>query len=234
MSMDIEHHNKVMPLPVDYFWNQRKEPETAQEFHVINVYRDADFASDARNAFPDYLSHIDIAGNNIMPDGTRKPHLKLRYFGVIERLDDSLFTDVANKYAISPNDIKIYLMGLHHTGDVFGRRQDYRLKPDHKGGWLATFSVNIKEQEFKKMWKQVKRNKRLIHSGKVPKAKPPTYDKLLYAIFKARQSKPKPTTFKRIFDLYKDKNLPNYDGPTNMFTSEDKLEDYYRKHKPTP
>lgn len=234
MSMDIEYHNKEMPLPVDYFWNQRKDPETAQESHVINVYKDPDFASDARVTFPEYLSHIDIKGHNVMPDGTRKPHLKLHYFRVIEKLDDSLFSEVARKYAISPSDIKIYLMGLHHTGQVFGQRQDYRLKPDKKGGWIATFSVNIKEQEFKKMWKQVKRNKRLIHSGKMPKAKPPTYDTLLYAIFKARQSKPKPMPFREIFDLYKDKKLPHYNGPNRMFKSEDKLEEYYRKHKPSP
>jgi hypothetical protein len=232
--MEMEINNKEMPLPVDYFWNQRKVTETAQESHVINVYEDPDFVSDVRTALPEYLSHIDIKGNNVMPDGTRKPHEKLRYFRVIEKLDDTLFMEVASKYAVTANDIKIYLMGLHHTGEVFGKRQDYRLKPDHKGGWIATFSVNIKEEEFKKMWAKVKRNKRFVNSGKMPKAKPPIYDKLLYAIFKARQTEPKPTTFKAIFDLYKDKKLPNYKGPTKMFTSEDKLEDYYRKHKPSP
>jgi hypothetical protein len=234
MNMNPEIVKRQMPLPVDYFWNQRKDPETAQDLHVMNVYGDSDFNADVAITFPEYLSLIGVRGFHEMPSGEIDPQAKMKLFRVVERLDDTLFTKLTEEYGITTNDIKIYLMGIHHTGKVFGKPRAYSLRRGKQGGWVATFNVDIKEQDFKKMWAQVRRNKYVANRGKLPRAKPPVYDKLLYAIFKARHSMPKPKTFREIFDLYKDQRLPHYDGPARMFKSEDKLEDYYHRHRPKP
>jgi hypothetical protein len=223
-----------MPLAKDMLFNQLKKPETTQDFHVINVYKDPEFIKDVKSQFPKLGAYIDIENIYKMPDGTMDHRTKTKVFYGIEKLDDKQFYELALKYAIHVNDIKIFLMGRHHTGKVYGVRRSYTLTPHIGGDWIANIPTDISKDEFMDIWKIVNRNKRLIYQKKVPKKKPPIHDKLLYAIFKQRQLTP-PTSFPKIHAMYMSDRLPYYihekDDDDRIYDAK-KLEEYYRKFSP--
>lgn len=200
--------------------------------HVLNVYKDPEFKSDVIAQFPKLAKMIDEENPYLMPDGTIDHRTKMKTYYGIEKLDDKQFYQLALKYAIHVNDIKIFLMGRHRTGMVYGARRTYNLRPDISGDWIANIPVDITKEDYTKMWNEIKRNKSLQFQKKVPKPKPATHDQLLYAIFKARLRN---ETFTEIFKQYEAKTLPYYVGGSNrMFlNAQDKFEEYYRKYKPT-
>lgn len=214
-------------------FNQLKKPETTQDMHVLNVYKDPEFMKEVKSQFPELEAWIDIEKAYEMPDGSMDHRSKMNMFYGVEKLDDKQFYELALKYAVHVNDIKIFLMGRHHTGNVYGARRSYALTPNTGGDWVANIPTDISKDDFMKMWVEIKRNKSLQFLKKLPKTKPPTYDKLLYAIFKARQRN---ETFTQIFKQYENKELPYYEGGiSSMFRNDqDKFEEYYRKYKPTP
>ena len=218
-----------MPLAKDMLFNQLRNPETTQDMHVLNAYKDPEFLEDIKSSFPELVALIDIKSTYELPDGTNDPQTKMRMFYKIEKLDDKQFYELALKYVIHINDIKIFLMGRHHTGKVYGSRRTYVLEPPHKGDWVANIPADITKEEFMKMWEDISRNKRLLFQNKIPKRKRVKHDELLYAIFKARQ---KGMSYSKIHEDYQLDKLPYYTGPSNLFIDEEKFEEYYREYSP--
>lgn len=65
------------------------------------------------------------------------------------------------------------------------------------------------------------------YGNHIKKNKAPENYQLVYAVHRARKSNLK---FQEIFDLYKDGDLPNYQGSKNL-SSVEKLKDYYYKYR---
>jgi hypothetical protein len=225
-----------MPLAKDMLFNQLRNPETTQDMHVLNVYKDPEFLEDIKSSFPELVALVDIKSTYELPDGTIDPQTKMRMFYKIEKLDDRQFYQLSIKYVIHVNDTKIFLMGRHHTRKVFGARRSYSLTPNTGGDWTASIPVDITKEDFMKMWEDINRNKKLIHNKKVPKTKPPKHDELLYAIFKQRQLD-SPTPFSKIHTMYLDDKLPYYHhdkADEDRIYDAKKFEEYYRKYQPKP
>ncbi len=158
----------------------------------------------------------------------------------LKDLYDSLIKDVERpkdyfrkKYFISQAEVQEFVISGVDESRPPGRGV-FAIKHQRDRKVITVdFPENITKQDYLDGWKLLKwyKDKRLFIST-TTKRKPPVYSKLIYAIFRARNSK-NPLTFKQIFMLYQNKELPLYEGGLNSaFNSEDSLERYYNKHKP--
>lgn len=98
---------------------------------------------------------------------------------------------------------------------------------------IMRFSKNITRREYDKGWDLLqwyKKNRLNLEKNK-SKRKDPEHTELLYAIHKARHQTT-PLTYKQIFKLYENGNLPRYSKKTKPFKDEESLERYYQKYKP--
>ena len=88
------------------------------------------------------------------------------------------------------------------------------------------FNRDITKEDYLEAW-----NQWIVPSKeKVSQPKLPLHDKLLYAIFKAREQRGE--TFRQIFEQYENGQLPYYSGSSTMFAAnQKKFEEYYRKYK---
>lgn len=151
----------------EWFYESTQEPQSAQDLHVIHVYNDPDFQADIKN---------------IGKDSATK---------------DEDMAALSRKYFVSVNDVQLYFNGLLTSNSVRRQVRPFDLRPDGKGHWLAWISGDISKEDYMNMWADLKRIKARKNNGKLPKNKPPKYDDLLYAVFKARQDGDTfPTIFK--------------------------------------
>jgi len=200
--------------------NYKYDDETTRELHVLNVYSDPNFIAD--------LSLVAIAGDEldkILLQG-------LKTVKVDPDLIEGRLTmqDVASKYYLSLDEVVHFAAGritpLPRDKPFAVNWDEY----DDKDAFAVTLATDIKKEDFMQLWKLVKRKQTIKHAGKKSKRKPTENDKLIYAIFKARQRK---QTFSKIFSDYQVGKLEGYSGSTNQLKSDDSLERYYRKYQPT-
>lgn len=146
--------------------------------------------------------------------GARRPegYYRKKYF-IPEALINSYIVDLLERV---PNHIGVF--------DISNNRINKTIS--------IKFSEKVTKKEYDTAWEFIQWYKR-ERLGLIPTKKrrrSPENTKLIYAIFKARQQEPT-MTFKKIFQLYQDGELPLYNGSRNL-TSEDKLERYYDRYKP--
>jgi hypothetical protein len=163
---------------------------------------------------------------------------------LLEKIDDKHIKSLADKYAIAIQDIQFYLSGSNQTGNAFqgkylseGKVYRYsyhswhNLPSNTENAYLVSIDENITKEDFMQIWKMIAEHKKRSFEGKVPKNKLPVYDKLLYAMFKARQQN---KSFGQIFDDYSKGILSHYEKGARPISSEEKLKDYYYKYSPKP
>jgi hypothetical protein len=171
----------------------------------------------------------------IGPQNIRELHVSNVY------VDPEFITDVKNvpvdiksiteKYAITTEDIDFYLAGNYpQYGFYRTRKKPFRMTGANNENIYLEVDINITKEDFNQIWKQIISTlKSGDNDGKFPKNKLPLYDKLLYAIFKARQNN---ESFVNIFKNYSSKKLPYFPNTVSGIDSEQKLKDYYYQFGP--
>lgn len=210
-------------------WNKtltyKSNDENTHELHVLNAYADPEFLSDllyvAKNG-TDELDKILLSG--LLPNNQEM---------YADLADKSLATtiDISKKYYLTMDEI------LHFAGGR-GIMPLPRDKPfavnwdeyDDQDNFSVCFATDIKKEDFMQIWELIKRKQTIKYGGKTFKRKPVENDKLIYAIFKAQI---KGDGFSRIFKNYQKGSLEGYPGSSSQYQTEESLERYYKKHKPT-
>lgn len=221
----------VMQKPA-YHIGIKAEPNTARDLHILNVYEDPAFALDVARIVPDKnkLKAMEEAvygyTEALSPD----------YKNALTLIDVKIAKQLANKYCISTDDIIFYLLGGHEAfGTIALAKPPFVLKRFDEGKFQAEFNEDITKSDIITMWEFVSNYRKEKYGSKEPQRKPPLNDKLLYAIFKARQQTPKPT-FLQLFWRYQEGKLEGY-GQENghdrkQFKDYKSMQTYYNRHKP--
>lgn len=195
----------ILGMAWDYFVTFKDGAQSSKEMHVMNVYND-----------PEFIQAVDS-----LPKADKNPLSGAKSVEAI-----------ASKFCLHYKDMAHYLFGLHNVLPV-ARDLPFDIDWDDDDNCKVNFNSDITKEDFMQIWKIVYRHKRAKHGGQISKNRLPDDGKLIYAIFKERQKKPRPT-FKAIFSQYQKGELPYYkESTTNWFESEDALERYYNRHKPT-
>lgn len=182
-------------------WNRLGQfkigPQNIYELHLVNVYKDSEFIEDV-SKLPKSLKGVDT----------------------------KLVSIIAEKYAITKNDIQFYQGGYYpQHGFYRKKRKPFKLVDMTEEYITIRYDVNITKEDFNQSWVQfVDRLKESDTKNKLP-----VFDELLYAIFKARKNG---LSFGEIFKQYSSKKLPYYLKTVSGIDSEQKLKDYYAKFQP--
>jgi hypothetical protein len=202
-------------------------PQSVQELHILNVYKDSEFIKDVSLVSP-YRDKFMKQPGQTTADRNKQSSK------VFATTDKGKVEDLATKYAVTTSDVWWYINGYNRRGD-FARKHRKPFKWVDRTDDTVTFQINIgiTREDFMQVWEQFGR---IIQEpndeGKIPKNRLPKHDKLLYAIFKARQSN---ATFPSIYEQYKERKLAYFEGePPTEFNSVEKFAQYYRDHKPKP
>lgn len=137
------------------------------------------------------------------------------------------YARIASKYHISVNEVSWYLNPHRRPGEIYRPKKKPFRAVDREDGMLTIqFDINITKEDYLEAWKQWI----VPLKGKAPQPKLPVHNKLLYAIFKAREQRGE--SFNSIFQQYENGTLPGYSDSNKMFASnQKKLEEYYRKYR---
>ena len=194
-------------MPWNKYLTYKHGNENARERHLLNVYADPEFIEEVER----------LLGK----DGS----------GFLT----SSFEGVAKRYSITLEEVMHYVSGLssvlpvHRDKPFFVNWDEY----DDKGYLTLTLDVDIKEKDFRELWKLISHKQKQRHGGKQSRNKKYDDDKLVYAIFKELQKNPK-LKFPAIFELYRNGEMTYYkDKPTNWLSSAKDLREYYNDHKPS-
>ncbi len=207
---------------MEEFSYPQKKFGSAKEWHLYYIYNDDEFKSDTarlKNKYKKLARELDKTSqksNSIFPDW-----FQLTF--------DEQWDEIKTKYCINSVDIAYYLKGLHqqsyinanideNMGLVYVDKKEHAIKL-----FLAPF---VTYDRYLQLWKDVQKAKLQFNERR--KRKPPKYPDLIYAIFKARLNK---KTYKEIFDMHKEGNLPFYSG-SGFFDTKEDLKTYYNKHRP--
>lgn len=194
------------------------EPKTKEHWHVYWVINDPEFKKEA------------FAAN----DYSRAKYWKEK--GIVKRTaehkseDQRIVDELRKKYCISQEALDKYWAFDQMRGD-FDEPLISSEVDSGSDSIVVRFRSDITRDDYVASWNDIQRHLKL-HGYKTSnnRRKPPQETKLIYAIFKARQ---RGNTFNQIFWQYQQGNLPGYSGSSTQFISEDSLERYYRKYKPT-
>lgn len=134
---------------------------------------------------------------------------------------------IASKYQISVDEIAWYINPHRREGELYrSKKKPFKAAEREDGTLTIQFDINITKEDYLEAWNQWIAPLK----GKAPQPKLPVHNKLLYAIFKAREHRGE--TFSYIFQQYENGTLPGYSGSNKMFaSSQKKLEEYYRKYR---
>lgn len=211
-------------------WNDtltyKSNDEDTHELHVLNVYADPEFVSDMQYIAKNGTDEIDrVILSGLLPNDQETHNLLA---------DERLATtaDISKKYCLTMDEI------IHFAGGFRGTLPLPRDKPfkvnwdeyDDQDSFSVSFETDIKKEDFMQIWKLIRRKQIIKHGGKTFKRKPVENDKLVYAIFKA---KIKGDRFSRTFRNYQKGSLEGCSGSSSQYQTEESLERYYKKHKPT-
>jgi len=197
--------------------------------HAYHVFTDPEFESDVA----DLRSKI---------ERLYYPNISLEtsyYDRHILQADRLPIKEVADRYRITLEDFGFYADGYFHEGYT-GFGTDIYLEGGFKTieaaeseymsvyviGKYTTLEAIRHDWEYAKFSSAVKQ---LRLEEVASRKRSPNYPELVYAVFKARMQK---QTFKTIFTLYENGELPLFHGSGKQFTNEDSLERYYRKYAP--
>ena len=238
----------------DYFGLHKQGPQSTQELHINNVYKDPEFQQGVEALFPKNNTVFieafrpTTAGTTFVQPARQikvanhKAYLDLLPLLNIEKrnevlawldpINDKDIEALATKYAIRTNDVWFYLTGSFKTQTAYRTKLPFDIKWDDNDNYTIKFHGDITKEDFLAIWATLERHKRGRHGGKTPRNRLPEHDRLLYAVFKARQRN---MSFPAIYDDYKAKKLKYYEGeaPTE-FNSPEKFAQYYRDNKPSP
>jgi hypothetical protein len=145
-------------------------------------------------------------------------------------LNNENLLNLAKKYYISVENIKLFINGLLANNRVKRPLKTYDLRADGNGHWKAWINKDISKDEFLEMWAEIKRFKSL-RTGKAVRKRPPDNPKLIYAIFKQRQLNP-PTSFGNITKMYLAETLPYCDEKPKSTMTTQNLTREYNRYKP--
>jgi len=197
-------------------------PQNLHELHVSNVYKDAEFIEDVEIIFPGRNRLLELEQQN-PNDAT----IEKQIIDGVRAVDSSERERLAEKYSITIDDVAWYLRGYNQRTGEFHRAKKKPFKAMGRGDGTITieFHADVTKEDYLEAW-----NHWVVPlKGKATQPKLPVHDKLLYAIFKAREQRGE--TFKQIFEQYEKGTLPNYSDSNKMFASnQKKLEEYYRKY----
>jgi len=181
--------------------------ENVRERHLLNVYADPEFKAEVELL-------IGGDGSNLMT---------------------AHFDTLAQKYCVTEDEVMHYVSGLTAVlptpkeRPFFINLDEY----DDKDYFTVTVDADIKEKDFREVWKLISRKQKQRQGGKQTRNRPYDDDRLVYAIFKELQKTPKPK-FPTIFDLYRNGELEYYKGgTTNWLSSAKDLREYYNDYKPS-
>lgn len=196
----------------------------------MHVYEDSEFVAEVERLLPDrkkYLAAMDMQASN---DDKMREYTKMR--SAIKDVSLADMTELAEKYAVTVNDILLYMDGQYETWGFYRKgKKPYQLHLNTKTRqYRAQFDEDITREEFLTMWDFIARNKDKKHNGKIPQPKLLRHHALLYAMFKGRQHG---MTFPEMYKLYTERQLPYFIGekPTEFNTPE-KFAEYYHNNKP--
>jgi len=180
---------------------------TDREWHIYYVFNDPDFIQDYDAVFYD---------------------AKLKKQRELSQIDNDKIEHIAKKYFLESDDILYYYRGISKNGGGISRI----------GGWIQynpktnrfnyDVSPEITQEGIVDLWKKQKTLIVNQTGHKDTKRKSPEYPGLIYSIFKLT----KDHTYKEIFDMYKNKQLPFYDLANTQLHTKDDLKRYYNKHRP--
>lgn len=199
-------------------------PQNIRELHVGNVYEDNEFINEVARLFPERRELL-LHRKGTRPEDTNKLNIILKKIG---SLNETRCSEIANKFSISLGDLKWYLTGDNLREGEFYRksRKPFRAVDLNEETIVLEFNRNITKEDYDEAWRQWLAPSK--NETKQPKL--PVHDKLLYAIYKAREHRGE--TFKQIFRQYEEGTLPGYTGSNSMFSSsQKKFEEYYRKYR---
>ncbi len=191
-------------------WNKFKRfkegPQNLHELHVLSVYNDPDFKKEA---------------SRLNPKSANAPERK----------------KLARKYAVTLEEIDWYLGPLYPTFEL--DRNSDAAKPfqvvhntDYDKQYVyIRFRKNITKEDYMMSWDLIMSRFKKMPDYKSKNKLPEEYG-IVYAIFKARLQKPRPS-FSEIFIKYQNGELEGFNEHTNYFSSKDSLERYYNRYKPT-
>ena len=147
------------------------------------------------------------------------------------RIEENLDADrvLAQKYYIKPYDVHYYRMSQIIALPASTRRKFAILPDSSTRQIIIKMDPTITKAEYLEAWTIVKGLQQSLYKLPGTKRKPPENTDLLYAVFKARKSH----TFREIFEMYSTGTLKNYSGSTGQFKSEEALQRYYDRYKPT-
>lgn len=198
-------------------------PQNLHELHVSNVYQDAEFIKDVQTIFPDRERLLELTRQ---PDSSNTADEQIaKKCRTISDLDRE---KLAKKYAIEVGDVVWYLRTNNERSGEFysSKRKPFRAIDRDEDTLTLMFNRNITKEDYLEAWNQWF----MPSKSDISQPKLPIYDKLLYAIFKAREQRGE--TFRQIFEQYNRGKLPGYNGPNGMFAdNQKKFEEYYRKYK---
>ena len=184
-----------------------------QDLHRTNVYKDPEFDKDLARLFPNVLGPdtdditITITKSSYKRFIDCMAHVYLDEKALlVEKVPREKLVELADKYAITHSNILSYLLGNPHTHTLIITTLFDIKKVGNR--MTVSFNLDVTKKDILMLWKHIAGLKVTAY-GKIPKNKPLENDRLIYAIFKLRSQSP-PISFSKIYQLYKNKELPNY------------------------
>jgi hypothetical protein len=177
-------------MPWDKTLTYNHGNESTRELHVLNVYADPDFIADIER----------IAGK----DGSKL------FADLFAKPND--LAEIAEEYLLTLDEIMHFIVGVRGAMPL-PRDLPFRINwddYDNEDYLTVTFDGNIKKKDFDEVWNLISRKQKSKRVGKQSRNKPLVDDKLVYAVFKQLQKRPKPT-FAEIHGLYDTQKLSLYD-----------------------
>ncbi len=196
---------------------------SAYRLHVYHVFNDPDFGSAVRK-LRNYLEtkyYEDISLN------AQAQHL------IIE--DKELVADLANKFCITLDDLRLYADGWYAVGAPYGNELQDSGIVQNGNGLYYKIGAKTTLKDITKEWDYIKLLRKDYYGKQNTKNKAPENHELIYAVFKAR-NRSKPYRFSEIYSQYSTNQLKGYSvkvSPDRLQYDEESLERYFRKYMPS-
>lgn len=238
----------------DSFSNYNDSPQSKQELHILNVYKDTDFLNEVEAIFPKdrtvpvsqfsldpktklamfkgkkqwkFTSHSAFIESLPLANQQQQSEAK----ELIKLIPKVQVAELSQRFQIREDDVWFYLLGNARFERVYRDTSPYTLlNSDIDDNHIVRIRHDITKEDFLNLWDYIKKAK-LNKQGKLPKNRMPANPELIYAIFKQRQKSP-PVSFGKITKMYLSGTLPNFsDKPKSTMTVQNLTREYNR-YKP--